>query len=57
MNDIIINLLKNPELQDIPILYVCRIALETVKLMEDDIYDKSINTRPNITDEIQYAIK
>lgn len=52
MNDIIINLLKNPELQDIPILYVCRIALETVKLMEDNVYDKSINTRPNINDEI-----
>ena len=52
MNDIIINLLKNPELQDIPILYICSIALETVKLMEDNIYDKSINTRPNITNEI-----
>ena len=52
MNDIIINLLKNPELQDIPILYVSRVALETVKLMEDNIYDKSINIRPNIIDEI-----
>ena len=52
MNDILINILKNPELQDIPILYICRIVVETIKLMEDDIYDKSINTRPNITNEI-----
>ena len=52
MNDILINILKNPELQDIPILYICRVVVETIKLMEDDIYDKSINIRPNIIDEI-----
>ena len=47
MNDILINILKNPELQDIPILYICRVVVETIKLMEDNIYDKSINTRPS----------
>nr|DAF24499.1 MAG TPA: hypothetical protein [Caudoviricetes sp.] len=35
MNDLISKLLVDENIQDIPVLYVCRIAVELVKLSEE----------------------
>lgn len=35
MNDLISKLLVDENIQDIPVLYVCRIAVELIKLSEE----------------------
>lgn len=42
MNDLISKLLIDENIQDIPVLYVCRIAVELVKLSEENMISPSI---------------
>lgn len=44
MNDIIIKLLNSRELSDIPLIYICRIAVFILKLYEEEHDDKSLST-------------
>lgn len=44
MNDIITKLLNSRELSDIPLIYICRIAVVILKLWEEQKDDKPIST-------------
>lgn len=44
MNDIIIKVINSRELSDIPLIYICRIAVTILKLWEEQKDDKSLNT-------------
>lgn len=44
MHDILSKLLKVQVLHDIPILYICRVTIELMKILEEENHDKSIST-------------
>ncbi len=44
MHDILSRLLKVTKLHDIPILYICRVAIELMKLLEEEKDVKSNDT-------------
>lgn len=44
MRNILSKLLKVDALSDIPILYICRVTIELMKILQEETDDKSINT-------------
>lgn len=48
MKDLISKLLVDESIQDIPVLYICRIAVELVKLSEETMISPSIEDPVNL---------
>lgn len=48
MKDLISKLLVDENIQDIPVLYICRIAVELVKLSEETMISPSIEDPVNL---------
>lgn len=48
MNDLISKLIIDENIQDIPILHICRVAIEIIKLLEEE-NEKSDNRGPDRT--------
>ena len=48
MKDLISKLLVDENIQDIPVLYICRIAVELIKLSEETMISPSIEDPVNL---------
>lgn len=48
MKDLISKLLVDENIQDIPVLYICRIAIELVKLSEETMISPSLEDPVNL---------